>query len=88
MSIYGTIAGTTLYSKVYAQDAAGHSSQVMVSDGVTVDTSAPSVLSMVYTNGINFLYNPSFETDTAANSDLSQCDATPPTSWQVSRDVV
>ena len=78
------IAGTTLYNKVYAEDAAGHSSQVIVSDGVTVDTTPPAALDMVYTNGVNLLDNPSFEADTALNANLTQCDAQPPTSWEVS----
>ena len=81
-------AGTTLYNKVYAEDAAGHRSKVIVSDGVRVDTTPPVALDMVYTNGVNYLYNPSFEVDTALNADLTQCDAQPPTSWEVMYDAL
>ena len=76
-------AGTTLYSKIYAEDAAGHRSQVIVSDGVRVDTTPPVISSMVYSDGVNLIDNPSFENDPALNADLTQCDAQPPTSWEV-----
>ena len=79
-------AGTTLYSKIYAEDAAGHRSQVIVSDGVRVDTTPPVISSMVYSDGINLIDNPSFENDPALNADLTQCDAQPPTSWEVRYD--
>ena len=57
-----------------------------MSDGVRVDTTPPVALDMVYSNGVNFIYNPSFEVDTAENADLTQCDAQPPTSWEVMYD--
>ena len=63
---------------------AGHESPVAVSDGVVVDSTPPSTISLVYNNGINYVFNPSFESDSAANLDLTLCDASPPTSWQVS----
>ena len=49
-----------------------------------MDTTPPAVLDMVYTNGVNLLYNPSFEEGVALNANLTQCDAQPPTSWEVS----
>ena len=79
-------AGTILYSKIYAEDAAGHRSQVIVSDGVTVDTTPPVISSMVYSDGVNLIDNPSFENDPALNADLTQCDAQPLTSWEVMYD--
>ncbi|XP_076468275.1 uncharacterized protein LOC143299060 [Babylonia areolata] len=75
--------GTTMYSKVYAQDASGQRSEVRVSDGVRVDGSGPEVVEMVYTGGVNLLNNPSFEEDTALNNNLTDCDPAPPSSWQV-----
>ncbi|KAI8510730.1 hypothetical protein Bbelb_116460, partial [Branchiostoma belcheri] len=52
--------GTSYYTTVYAVDAAGLRSPPAVSDGVTVDTTAPVPLDM-FNFGTNLLLNPSFE---------------------------
>ncbi|KAK7500517.1 hypothetical protein BaRGS_00008092 [Batillaria attramentaria] len=74
--------GSTLYSKVYAEDAAGHRSEVSVSNGVKVDTTPPVARDLVYSGGVNLLSNPSFEADTAQDTNQGACDLQPPTSWQ------
>ncbi|KAI8477563.1 hypothetical protein Bbelb_447040, partial [Branchiostoma belcheri] len=52
--------GTMYYTTVYAVDAAGLRSPPAVSDGVTVDTTAPVPLDK-FNFGTNLLFNPSFE---------------------------
>ncbi|XP_078682372.1 uncharacterized protein LOC144916849 [Branchiostoma floridae x Branchiostoma belcheri] len=52
--------GTRYYTTVYAVDAAGLWSPPAVSDGITVDTTAPVPLDM-FNFGTNLLSNPSFE---------------------------
>ncbi|CAH1259274.1 ADGRL2 [Branchiostoma lanceolatum] len=53
-------SGTKYYATVYAVDASGLWSPPAVSDGVTVDTTAPVPLEKV-NFGMNLLSNPSFE---------------------------
>nr|XP_034314147.1 uncharacterized protein LOC105348718 isoform X1 [Crassostrea gigas] len=51
----------TYYNKVYAVDNVGYKSTVVVSDGVTIDTTPPEPQYLFHI-GSNILNNPSFET--------------------------
>ena len=57
------IAGTRLYSTVYAVNGAGLKSATVSSDGVVIDSTPPLPLHN-FQLGRNFLKNPSFEEDT------------------------
>ena len=74
------LSGTRLWNKVYAVDTVGHQSVVVVSDGVTVDTSAPVRKSVAYL-GTNLLENPSFEENSLTESETA-CNLVIPASWQ------
>ncbi|KAK3101347.1 hypothetical protein FSP39_002877 [Pinctada imbricata] len=52
--------GVKIYNKVYAEDSVGYKSSVVVSDGVSVDTTAPVAQYLLHM-GENLLQNPSFE---------------------------
>ncbi|XP_067680773.1 uncharacterized protein [Haliotis asinina] len=54
------VNGIQIWAKVYAVDVVGHTSTVVVSDGVTIDSSPPEVKDIVYL-GENLVSNPSFE---------------------------
>ncbi|XP_064631667.1 uncharacterized protein LOC135489960 [Lineus longissimus] len=58
--------GSIFYNKVRAVDAAGLSSDVVVSDGVVVDDTPPVVASKLACDSTNLIGNPSFEYDSDA----------------------
>ncbi|XP_071084119.1 uncharacterized protein [Haliotis cracherodii] len=73
-------SGTKLWSKVYAVDAVGHTSDVSVSDGVVIDTSPPEPQAMAYL-GDNLVENPSFEVDNITGI-ATRCNLVLPSSWE------
>ncbi|XP_046562884.1 uncharacterized protein LOC124271767 [Haliotis rubra] len=74
------VNGTRIWSKVYAVDAVGYTSDVVVSDGVVVDASPPERQNVAYL-GDNLVKNPSFEVDDITGS-TSSCNLVIPTSWE------
>ncbi|XP_067682774.1 uncharacterized protein [Haliotis asinina] len=64
--------GLSIWMKVYAVDAVGHTSRVVVSDGVVIDTSSPSIRDTAYL-GDNMVLNPSFEEVLGSNSSNVDC---------------
>ncbi|XP_046345841.2 uncharacterized protein LOC124126446 [Haliotis rufescens] len=70
---------TSIWTKVYAVDVVGHTSRVVVSDGVVVDTSPPTVMDVAYL-GDNMVLNPSFEEVIGTN--LSDTVCSPLLSWK------
>ncbi|XP_061193435.1 uncharacterized protein LOC133201664 [Saccostrea echinata] len=54
------LQGATYYSKVYAVDTVGYESEIVVSDGVKIDTTPPKPRYLYHTEE-NLLQNPSFE---------------------------
>ena len=71
--------GRNIFHKVYAVDRLGHRSSVSVSDGVTVDSTPPEPVSVVYL-GDNLLNNPSFEVH--GQTQTADCNSNMPTSWE------
>lgn len=57
---------------MYAVDVVGHTSRVVVSDGVVVDTSPPTVMDVAYL-GDNMVLNPSFEEVIGTNLSDTVC---------------
>ncbi|XP_067663255.1 uncharacterized protein [Haliotis asinina] len=74
------VNGTRIWNKVYAVDAAGYTSDVVVSDGVVVDASPPERQDLAYL-GDNLVKNPSFEVDDISGS-TTPCNLVIPTSWE------
>ena len=64
---------------MYAVDRLGHRSSVSVSDGVTVDSTPPEPVGVVYL-GDNLLNNPSFEVH--SQTQTADCNSNMPTSWE------
>ncbi|XP_052095905.1 uncharacterized protein LOC127731087 [Mytilus californianus] len=62
--------GDTVYSKVYAVDSVGHMSPIIVSSGVTVDTTPPVPVSFNHSSN-NLVHNPSFEETNGCFLDFS-----------------
>ncbi|CAC5401969.1 unnamed protein product [Mytilus coruscus] len=62
--------GYTVYSKVYAVDSVGHMSPIIVSSGVTVDTTPPVPVSFNHSSN-NLVHNPSFEETNGCFLDFS-----------------
>ncbi|XP_046571088.1 LOW QUALITY PROTEIN: uncharacterized protein LOC124279320 [Haliotis rubra] len=60
--------GIQVWAKVYAVDVVGHTSTVVVSDGVSIDSSPPEVKDIAYL-GENLVSNPSFEESTSQSTD-------------------
>ncbi|XP_071079258.1 uncharacterized protein [Haliotis cracherodii] len=75
--------GIQIWTKVYAVDIVGHTSKVVVSDGVIIDSSPPVVQNFAYL-GNNLLSNPSFEESISRESASSDCHPEPP-SWETGR---
>ncbi|XP_041351012.1 uncharacterized protein LOC121369995 [Gigantopelta aegis] len=75
--------GKTIYHKVFSFDASGHRSSVSVSDGVTIDFTAPEPVSFVYL-GDNLFNNPSFETH--SQTQTPECNSNIPSSWETDSD--
>ena len=72
-----TISGTTVWNKVYAVDNVGHRSPVVISNGVTIDTTPPDIQGLAYL-GENLLHNPSFEEASASGQSVAN--------WQVNEE--
>ena len=79
-----------MYSKVYAVDSVGHMSPIIVSSGVTVDTTPPIPVSFNHSSN-NLVQNPSFEETNGCFLDFSNISSKllcttdaciKPTSWQ------
>ncbi|XP_052095904.1 uncharacterized protein LOC127731085 [Mytilus californianus] len=62
--------GNTVYSKVYAVDSVGHMSPIIVSSGVTIDTTPPVPVSFNHSSN-NLVHNPSFEETNGCFLDFS-----------------
>ncbi|XP_041351011.1 uncharacterized protein LOC121369994 [Gigantopelta aegis] len=75
--------GKTIYHKVFSFDASGQRSSVSVSDGVTIDFTAPEPVSVVYL-GDNLFNNPSFETD--SQTQTPECNSNIPSPWETDSD--
>ena len=65
-SIYHTpltsaFSGSMVYNKIYAEDGVGHKSDVIVSNGIKIDTTPPLSQQLVHEEDNNLLINPSFE---------------------------
>ncbi|XP_048243311.1 uncharacterized protein LOC124141844 isoform X1 [Haliotis rufescens] len=74
------VNGTRLWNKVYAVDAVGYTSDIVVSDGVVIDASPPERQALAYL-GDNLVKNPSFELeDIPGNS--TRCNLVIPTTWE------
>ncbi|KAL3843250.1 hypothetical protein ACJMK2_021192 [Sinanodonta woodiana] len=79
------VDGTRIVHKIYAIDAVGHTSPIVVSDGVTVDsTAAVSEDRSVFLN--NIVHNPSFEADNFGKTcmeieHMTNCETRPITGW-------
>jgi hypothetical protein len=84
------LSDSSVYHKVRAHDAVGHASDIVVSDGVTVDTTPPEPEYLLH-HGDNIVINPSFEdtnNDTVIEwSDIVKgtlpCQQAPPRHWHV-----
>ncbi|XP_046561789.1 uncharacterized protein LOC124270793 [Haliotis rubra] len=74
------VNGTRIWSKVYAVDAVGYTSDVVVSDGVVVDASPPERQDVAYL-GDNLVKNPSLEGDDIIGT-TTKCNLVIPTSWE------
>ncbi|XP_046559286.1 uncharacterized protein LOC124268355 [Haliotis rubra] len=62
------VDGIHIWAKVYAVDVVGHTTTVVVSDGVIIDSSPPEVKDIAYL-GENLVSNPSFEESISHSTD-------------------